>query len=173
LAPEGRRIFAKLSVAENLALGAATRSGRTHRGEVADDREELLALFPILKQRLDAPGGTLSGGEQQQLAIARALMARPRLLLLDEPSLGLSPKLVQLIFKLIVRLCREKGVTILLVEQNVRGALEICDRGYVMRSGRIVLAGPAAELRDRTGIEQAYLGLTSESAHRGSAEVPR
>jgi branched-chain amino acid transport system ATP-binding protein len=155
LAPEGRRIFAKLTVAENLALGAAIHRGRRVRHDVAEDRDHMLDVFPILRQRLHAPGGTLSGGEQQQLAIARALMSRPRVLLLDEPSLGLAPKLVQLIFDLVLRLRNERGLTLLLVEQNVRGALDICDRAYVMRSGRIVLAGTAEELRDRSEIERA------------------
>jgi len=167
LAPEGRRIFAKLTVAENLALGAAIHKGRQGRQQVADDRDELLELFPILRQRLHAQGGTLSGGEQQQLAIARALMSRPRVLLLDEPSLGLAPKLVQLIFTLIRRLRDERGLTLLLVEQNVRGALEVCDRAYVMRSGKIVLSGTADELRDRSEIERAYLGLSAVRSDAG------
>jgi branched-chain amino acid transport system ATP-binding protein len=163
LAPEGRRIFGRLTVAENLALGAAVRSGKRGSREVAQDRESLLELFPILATRLNLPGGTLSGGEQQQLAIARALMSRPRLLLLDEPSLGLAPKLVRLIYELIGTLRTERGVTMLLVEQNVHAALEVADRAYVMKSGRIVLSGTPAELRDRTQIEQAYLGLSAAS----------
>jgi branched-chain amino acid transport system ATP-binding protein len=168
LAPEGRRIFAKLTVAENLALGAAIHRGRGARQQVTDDRDELLELFPILRERLHMAGGSLSGGEQQQLAIARALMSRPRVLLLDEPSLGLAPKLVHLIFELVLRLRNERGLTVLLVEQNVRAALGICDRAYVMRSGEIVLAGTADELRDRSEIERAYLGLSAER----SDEVP-
>jgi branched-chain amino acid transport system ATP-binding protein len=156
LTPEGRRLFARLTVAENLAMGAATRGRRS--GEVDRDREELLELFPILGSRLDSRAGTLSGGEQQQLAIARSLMSRPRLLLLDEPTLGLAPLLVTLIFELVGRLRDERGLTVLLVEQNVHQALGIADRGYVMRSGRIESEGTPAELRERTRIEQAYLG---------------
>jgi branched-chain amino acid transport system ATP-binding protein len=163
LAPEGRRIFGRLTVAENLALGAAVRRSKRGSREVAEDRENLLELFPILATRLHTPGGTLSGGEQQQLAIARALMSRPRLLLLDEPSLGLAPKLVRLIYELIGTLRAKRGVTMLLVEQNIHAALEVADRAYVMQSGRIVLSGTPAELRDRTQIEQAYLGLSAAS----------
>ena len=156
LVPEGRRLFGRLTVAENLALGAATRA--RHRAEVAGDRARMVELFPVLGERLDQPAGLLSGGEQQQLAIARALMARPRLLLLDEPTLGLAPKLVRLLFELIARLRDEDGVTVLLVEQNVHQALETCDRAYLIRSGRIEREGTPAELRRTTDVEQAYLG---------------
>ncbi|HEV8249215.1 MAG TPA: ABC transporter ATP-binding protein [Gaiellaceae bacterium] len=156
LVPEGRRLFGRLTVNENLAIGAATRARRRH--EVARDRTRLLDLFPVLSERLDQPAGLLSGGEQQQLAIARALMARPRLLLLDEPTLGLAPKLVRTLFELIARLRDEEGVTVLLVEQNVHQALETCDRAYLIRSGRIEREGTPAELRRTTDIEQAYLG---------------
>jgi branched-chain amino acid transport system ATP-binding protein len=169
LAPEGRRIFATLSVAENLAIGAAARKGRAARREILGDRDRLLTLFPVLAQRLNAPGGTLSGGEQQQLAIARALMSRPRVLLLDEPSLGLAPKIVQLLFELIVALRDDQGVTILLVEQNIHGALGVCDRAYVMQSGTIALSGTAAELRHKGDIEEAYLGLSADTAPKGGA----
>ena len=156
LTPEGRRIFAGLTVAENLALGAVAR-----RGGAADRREHLLARFPVLASRLDSPAGTLSGGEQQQLAIARSLMSAPRLLLLDEPTLGLAPVIVQAVFELIRRLHDEEGVTVLLVEQNVHRALELCDRAYVMRTGRIELEGTPDELRRTTGIEDAYLGMVA------------
>ena len=161
LAPEGRRVFQRLSVAENLALGAATRGGR--RSEVQEDREHMLSLFPVLRDRLSQAAGLLSGGEQQQLAIARALMSRPRLLLLDEPTLGLAPILVDLIFELIVRLRSERSLTVLLVEQNVHQALDICDRAYVLRSGRIAMAGTPAELMQASGVEEAYLGVAART----------
>jgi branched-chain amino acid transport system ATP-binding protein len=149
LTPEGRRLFATLTVAENLALGGRGRNGAA--------RERLLDLFPVLRERLHAAAGSLSGGEQQQLAIARSLMSQPRLLLLDEPTLGLAPKLVGAVFELIMRLRAEEGVSILLVEQNVHRALDVCDRAYVMRVGRIETQGTPAELRG-AGVESAYLG---------------
>jgi branched-chain amino acid transport system ATP-binding protein len=154
LVPEGRRIFPGLSVEENLRLGAAARHDRP---AIQGDVEEMCTRFPILGQRLKQPGGTLSGGEQQQLAIARGLMSRPSLLLLDEPSLGLAPKLVDEIFDLVAQL-RETGVTVLLVEQNVERTLNIADRAYLLNTGRVEFEGPANELRSRVDVTSAYLG---------------
>jgi branched-chain amino acid transport system ATP-binding protein len=154
LVPEGRRIFPGLSVEENLRLGAAIRSDRT---AVQQDLEAMCTRFPILGERLRQSGGTLSGGEQQQLAIARGLMSRPSLLMLDEPSLGLAPILVDEIFSLISQL-RETGVTILLVEQNVERALEVADRAYLLNTGRVEFEGPARALRTRIDVVGAYLG---------------
>ncbi len=152
-APEGRKIFQKLDVLENLELGAFVR--RDH--EIGKDLEEIFALFPVLKQRRHQKAGTLSGGEQQMLAIGRALMSRPSVLLLDEPSLGLAPILVSVIFNLI-RKINEKGMTILLVEQNARMALKIAHRAYVLETGQIVLEGKASDLRDNPTVKNAYLG---------------
>ncbi|RME45773.1 MAG: ABC transporter ATP-binding protein [Chloroflexi bacterium] len=153
--PEGRHIFGSLTVAENLRLGA---SRRRDREGVEQDREWVFSLFPVLKERLNQTGGTLSGGEQQMLAIARALMSRPRLLLLDEPSLGLAPLLVERIFDVILQI-KQSGGTVLLVEQNAHMALEVADRAYVLETGRITLEGPAAELRADPEVERAYLGI--------------
>ncbi len=152
--PEGRRIFHRLSVLENLELGAFPRAARD--GFHAD-LERVFTLFPRLKERSRQAGGTLSGGEQQMLAIGRALMARPRLLLLDEPSMGLAPVLVETIFET-VRDINAQGTTILLVEQNAAIALETAARGYVIESGRVILAAPAAELRNNEDVRRAYLG---------------
>ena len=152
--PEGRRIFGSLTVRENLILGAVSRSDAA---AIAADQEMVFDLFPLLKERLGQAGGTLSGGEQQMLAIGRALMSRPRLLLLDEPSLGLAPLMVERIFETIAELKRQ-GRTILLVEQNVHHALDIADRAYVMETGRITLEGPADVLRRDPQVERSYLG---------------
>ncbi len=152
-APEGRHIFPAMTVAENLRVGAARHSN----AQQAKDSERILALFPVLKQKLRQAAGSLSGGEQQMLCIGRAMMARPRLLLLDEPSLGLAPKLVRVIFDLIARI-REGGTAILLVEQNARAALRVSDHAYVMEGGRISLDGPAAEIAGEKQVAEAYLG---------------
>ena len=151
--PEGRGIFARLTVAENLLMGAYRRRDR----EVANDQAMVLELFPRLAERLSQPAGTLSGGEQQMLALGRALMARPTLMLLDEPSMGLSPILVETIFRTI-REIRDRGATILLVEQNAALALEVADRGYVIESGTIALEGTGASLSRDDNVRKAYLG---------------
>jgi branched-chain amino acid transport system ATP-binding protein len=154
LVPEGREIFGNLSVEENLRLGAFSSYKRdTYRA----DLEEVFELFPILKERYSQHGGLLSGGEQQMLAIARALMARPKLMMLDEPSLGLSPAMTDTIFALIARL-RERGSTILLVEQNAERALEIVDRAYLLANGEVEFAGSADELRRKVDIASVYFG---------------
>lgn len=152
--PEGRKIFQRLSILENLELGAYARKDR---GGIAKDLEEVFGVFPLLKQRLKQKGGTLSGGEQQMLAIGRGLMSRPSLLLLDEPSLGLAPILVSAIFKMIETIHR-RGVTILLVEQNARMALKTAHRAYVLETGQVVLKGPAKEVQNDPGVKSAYLG---------------
>jgi branched-chain amino acid transport system ATP-binding protein len=151
--PEGRRIFPRMTVYENLQMGAATATG----GNFRDDLARVFSLFPILDQRRTQRGGTLSGGEQQMLAIARALMSRPRLLLLDEPSLGLAPLIVRQIFTAIRNLNREEKLTIFLVEQNAFHALKLAHRGYVMVNGRIAMQGTGRELLERPEIRAAYL----------------
>lgn len=156
-APEGRKVFSTLTVEENLNLGAYTRRG--DREYVARSKERVFALFPRLAERRHQLAGTLSGGEQQMLAIGRALMSSPRLLLLDEPSLGLAPLLVRVIFQTI-REINQQGVTILLVEQNVRAALQLAHRAYVLETGRLALEGPAEELRRDPRVRKAYLGET-------------
>ena len=153
-APEGRRVFSRMSVRENLDLGAYTR---TDRDGILESLEEVYEIFPRLRERMSQPGGTLSGGEQQMLAIGRALMANPRILLLDEPSMGLAPILVQEIFDIIRRL-NERGTTILLVEQNAQIALSICNRGYVLQTGQIVLSGSGQDLLNNEMVRKAYLG---------------
>jgi branched-chain amino acid transport system ATP-binding protein len=154
IVPENRRVFPRMSVRENLEMGAFLRRDRL---SVEGDLERVLGLFPRLRERLAQAAGTLSGGEQQMLAMARALMARPRLLLMDEPSMGLSPRLVQQNFELIQDINRS-GVTVFVVEQNAAMALAIAHRGYVLRTGEIVMSGPAPELLRSPGIRQAYLG---------------
>ena len=154
-APEGRKVFSTLTVQENLALGAFTR--RRQKNEVQAARDRVFGLFPLLKDRRQQLAGTLSGGEQQMLAIGRALMSTPRLLLLDEPSLGLAPILVELIFTIILEINRQ-GVSILLVEQNARQALASARRGYVLETGRVTARGSSEELLSDTRIQEAYLG---------------
>lgn len=156
LVPEGRRVFAELTVSENLVLGASVRSENERR----EGMEHVLNLFPILHERFHAQAGVLSGGEQQQLAIARALMSRPRVLLLDEPSLGLAPKLTEQILDMVGRL-RDEGISILMVEQNVSASLARADRVYVLASGRIALARDAADITDASEISNAYFGATA------------
>jgi branched-chain amino acid transport system ATP-binding protein len=156
LVPESRRIFARMSVWENLAMGAYSRRGASP-GEIDQDLERVYGLFPRLKERVSQHAGTMSGGEQQMLAIGRALMARPRLMLLDEPSMGLAPVLVEQVFDIIQAINRQ-GTTILVVEQNAAVALAIAHRGYVLQDGHIVMQGAAAELLDADEIRRAYLG---------------
>jgi branched-chain amino acid transport system ATP-binding protein len=157
LVPEGRQVFSDMTVRENLLLGAHVQLRRGKRGEVAADLERVYGLFPRLTEREKQLAGTLSGGEQQMLAMARALMARPRLLMLDEPSMGLAPLVVKDIFDIVVRIAAE-GSTVLLVEQNARGALRIASRGYVLETGRIVLSGTSEELLANRDVQRAYLG---------------
>lgn len=155
MVPEGRRIFARLTVAENLDMGAYSRNNKQ---EIAQDLERVYSLFPRLRERRSQIAGTLSGGEQQMLATGRALMARPRLLLMDEPSMGLAPVLVELIFDTIKRI-NEEGTTVLLVEQNALMALSIANRGYVLQTGEIVLHDVAEKLQKNEMIQKAYLGM--------------
>ena len=156
--PEGRRIFGALSVVENLRMGAVRRKDKR---DTRADMDFVFSLFPVLGQRKNQSGATLSGGEQQMLAIGRALMAQPRLLMLDEPSLGLAPIMVQAIFK-VIRALHQRGVTILLVEQNVRQALAVADCGYVLTSGSVMFGGTGEELRANPEIEKAYLSTAPE-----------
>ncbi len=154
--PEGRRVFGRLTVTENLEMGAFTRSDR---GEMAAGIDAVFVLFPRLKERQRQLAGTLSGGEQQMLAMGRAMMAKPKVLLLDEPSMGLAPVLVDIIFDTIRQL-HATGTTILLVEQNARMALQVADRGYVIQTGEVILSDTAANLRDNESVQKAYLGVT-------------
>jgi len=154
--PEGRLVFGKMNVLDNLMLGAYTRR---HQGEIDAALDQVLTMFPRLQERRFQKSETLSGGEQQMLAIARGLMSRPKLLLLDEPSLGLMPKLVDEVFDVVVRL-RSEGLTVLLIEQNVYEALQVADRAYVLQTGRIVLEGTGDELLSHDGVRKAYLGIS-------------
>ena len=154
LVPEGRRIFSSMTVAENLDLGAYSRRDKD---AVSSDLDEVYSMFPRLKERRGQAAGTMSGGEQQMLAVGRALMSRPRLLLLDEPSLGLAPLLVKEIFAVVKRI-RDRGVTVLLVEQNAHMALEVADRAYVLETGRVVMSGDAKEIASDPRVKAAYLG---------------
>ncbi|MEK6742087.1 MAG: ABC transporter ATP-binding protein [Nitrospirota bacterium] len=157
LVPEGRQVFAAMPVRENLLLGAYVQHKRGKRDEVAHDLDRVFGLFPVLRQREHQLAGTLSGGEQQMLAIGRALMARPTLIMLDEPSMGLAPLIVKDIFHIIAKI-RDEGCTVLLVEQNARSALKIANRGYVLETGRIILEGDAGDLLANREIQRAYLG---------------
>lgn len=154
--PEGRHIFPQLTVQENLDMGAFLRKDKA---EIKKDLEYVFDLFPILAQRKTQDGGTLSGGEQQMLAMSRALMARPQLLLLDEPSMGLAPLVIKQIFEIIKQINKENNTTIFLVEQNANQALHIADRGYVLENGEITLSGPAEDLLANSDIQKAYLGI--------------
>jgi branched-chain amino acid transport system ATP-binding protein len=167
--PEGREVFPLLSVHDNLLMGAYTRSDRDG---IARDMEAVYRYFPILKERSAQDAGLLSGGQQQMLAISRALMASPHLMLLDEPSLGLSPKLTQDIFEIVVRINRDRGTTILLVEQNAHMALNAADYGYVLENGRIVMEDTCARLREKEDIKEFYLGM-KEAGVRGERRWKR
>jgi branched-chain amino acid transport system ATP-binding protein len=167
--PEGREVFPFLTVHENLRMGAYTRAGAD---DIARDLEMVSEYFPVLRARAGQRAGSLSGGEQQMLSISRALMARPKMMLLDEPSLGLSPKLVKEIFDIILRINRERGVTVLLVEQNANMALHVADYGYVLEVGRIVMEDTCARLLEKDDIKEFYLGM-KESSIRGTKRWKR
>jgi branched-chain amino acid transport system ATP-binding protein len=165
LVPEGRQVFAPMPVNENLLLGAHVQYARGRRREVAEDLERVYRLFPILEKRAHQLAGTLSGGEQQMLAIGRALMARPKLMMLDEPSMGLAPLVVKDIFGIVKRIS-EAGTTVLRGEQNARSALRIASRGYVLETGRIVLQGTAEELLANRDVQRAYLGSDLDAENK-------
>jgi branched-chain amino acid transport system ATP-binding protein len=157
--PEGRQVFKPLSVEDNLEMGAYLRYRSSEKGAaIRKDKERVFKLFPRLEERRKQLAGTMSGGEQQMLAIGRAMMANPRILLLDEPSMGLAPLVVQEIFKVLERLRNETGMTILLVEQNAKAALKLADRGYVLETGKVILEGPAGDLLENDDVKRAYLG---------------
>ncbi len=168
--PEGRQIFGPLTVLENLQLGAYLRYWKKEKAAIEEDLEWIFRLFPRLKERIKQIAGTLSGGEQQMLAIGRALMARPKLLLLDEPSMGLAPLIVKDIMDTTSGL-RDSGVTILMVEQNARASLKISDRGYVLETGRIVLQGPSSELLNDSDVKRAYLGKDYKTFWEGREQI--
>ena len=165
--PEGRLVFKPLSVNDNLLLGAYSRFSLKTRAQTAKDLENVYGIFPALLDRKKQHAGTLSGGEQQMLAIGRALMAKPKLLLMDEPSMGLAPQLAKEIFKYVVKLRDAFDLTVLLVEQNARSALKIADRGYVLETGRIILQGPAEELLQNRDVQRAYLGRDLDAEKDG------
>jgi branched-chain amino acid transport system ATP-binding protein len=162
LVPEGRQVFSTMTVRENLLLGAYVRHKRKESLEIEEEFEKIYGLFPRLKERESQLAGTLSGGEQQMLAIGRALMAKPKLIMMDEPSMGLAPLIVKDIFQIVRRL-RAEGNTVLLVEQNAKAALGIADRGYVIETGRIILQGPSEDLLANRDIQRAYLGRDLDS----------
>ncbi|MBU1277220.1 MAG: ABC transporter ATP-binding protein [Proteobacteria bacterium] len=168
MVPEGRRIFSDLSVMENLMIGAFIRSDRK---AVAQDLEMVMDYFPVLRTRANQRAIYLSGGEQQMVAVGRALMARPRLIMLDEPSLGLAPLVVKNIFQILLRINQEQGTTLLLVEQNANLALNFASYGYIMENGRIVLDGPCDQLRQNEDVQEFYLGVTDQAGRKSYADV--